>query len=239
MRIHFPLSRCFEGGVRCSRVLLAIAAVAFSTPSYAAGTPCAKVDAGYTFDDSARGAFGPAPAVQACIDVLRAPHDGPRRLRIFVEGRQVLSNDAVALGPNDGGADGDPFQPLAVRSGSLIVQNEGGGGPLSWTETWHLTIRNGLWIVAGWDNDATDTHSAADDGGEFHTSVNALTGDVHDSYDPPEGDAAKPAVHRVCKLPPEWRSPPVAKVAAIRDRNWRCDAQFGKPLRSGNQATAK
>jgi hypothetical protein len=233
MRILPPLPRFFDDAAHCSRMLLALVFVVISTTSHAAGTPCASVDAGYAFDDSVRGAFGPAPAVQACVDVLRAPHDGGRRLRIFVAGKAVLANDALALGPNDGGVDGDPFQPLAVRNGSLIVQNEGGGGPLNWTETWHVTIRDGQWIVAGWDHDATDTHSAADDGGDFHTSVNALSGAVHDSYDPPEGDAAKPALHRVCELPPPWRSPPVAKVAAIRDLSWRCDAKLGKPLRSG------
>ncbi|SMG11639.1 hypothetical protein SAMN06265784_101499 [Paraburkholderia susongensis] len=126
---------------------------------------------------------------------------------------------------------GDPFQPLELGHGSLVVRNYGGGGPLRWGETWRLTIRNGQWIVAGWDEDSLDMHRAAEGGGEFHTSVNALTGDVHDSYDPREEDApAKRAERRVCQLPPEWRSPPVARIGAIRERNWRCDAKLGKPL---------
>jgi hypothetical protein len=241
MRNLQPLPKCFDNAARCTRVSLALIALAVSATSHATDTdaaksPCAKIDAGYVLDDSARGAFGSTAPVQACVDVLRAKQDGPRRLRIFVDGKPVLANDAVAMGPNDGGADGDPFQPLEVSHGSLVVRNIGGGGPLHWSETWRLTLRNGQWIVAGWDEEATDTHSAADGGGEFHTSVNALTGDVHDSYDPPDDDATstRRSTHRVCKLPAEWRSPSIAQVAAIRDRSWHCDAKLGKPLRSGN-----
>ncbi|WP_206957147.1 hypothetical protein [Trinickia acidisoli] len=197
-----------------------------------AKAPCGNAPPGSVLDDSVRGAIGSTDPVNACVDVLRSPKDGPRRLRIFVDGKQVLSNHSVALGPNDGGVNGDPFQPLQINHGSLVVQNSGGGGPLTWTETWHLTIRNGQWIVAGWDYDATDTHSAADDGGQFDTSVNALTGEIRDSYDPPDDDDTntKPSTRRICKLPPDWRSPSISRVATIRNTSWRCDAQLGKPL---------
>ncbi|WP_181321813.1 hypothetical protein [Trinickia symbiotica] len=142
----------------------------------------------------------------------------------------------MAMGPDEGGVRGDPFQPLQIRGGSVIVQNAGGGGTEGWTETWHLTMRNGQWIVAGWDEESSDMHSAADGGGESHTSVNALTGDIHDSYDPPgDGDhAAKRSSSHICKLPPEWHSPAITQVAAIRDRSWYCDEKLAKPLDSGS-----
>lgn len=237
MRVHnkpiMPIPKLLNV-VRCTRVLFALMTLAASVSSHAANSdasPCAKVDAGYAIDDSVRGSFGSSNHVNACIDVLRAHEDEPRRLRIFVDGKRVLSNDAVAMGPGDGGTMGDPFQPLEVKGGSLVVQNAGGGGPLRWIETWHLTIRDGQWVIAGWDEDSWDSHSAADGGGDFHTSVNALTGEIHASYDPPDGDkTAKRSTHHVCKLPPEWRSPAIAQVAAIRARSWHCDAKLAKPL---------
>jgi hypothetical protein len=216
---------------------LASLALVAATTSHAASTdaakaPCSRVDPGYVLDDSVHGAFGSTSPVNACVDVLRGRDDEPRRLRVFVGGKEVLSSDAVALGPNDGGVDGDPFQPLAIGHGSLIVQNAGGGGPLHWTETWRLTPRNGQWIVAGRDDDATDMHSAADGGGEFHLSINFLTGDIHDNYDPPDDDHAstKHPTRLVCKLPAEWRSPPVTQIAKLRKTSWNCDAKLGKPL---------
>ncbi|WP_233861758.1 hypothetical protein [Paraburkholderia adhaesiva] len=186
-------------------------------------------------DDSLRGSFGSTQPVEACIDVLRAQNDGKRRLRIFVDGKHVLSNDDVAMGTEDGGMLGDPYQQLEISHGSLVVQNVGGGGPLRWSETWRLTTRNFQWIVAGWDEGGWDFHRAADGGGEFHQSVNALTGDVRDNYDPPGDDDAptKRSSRRTCKLPPEWRSPAIARIAAIRDRSWHCDASFTKPIRGG------
>jgi hypothetical protein len=224
-----------------TRALFTFIALAGSASSHAAETepaksPCAKVDAGYAFDDSVRGAFGSPSPVEACIDVLRAQDDEPRRLRIFVGGKRVLSDDAVAMGPDEGGVRGDPFQPLQIHGGSLVVQNAGGGGVNGWTETWHLTMRNGQWIVAGWDEESSDMHSAADGGGESHTSVNALTGDIHDSYEPPDDDdhPAKRPVRHVCKLPPEWRSPAIAQVEAIRARSWYCDEKLAKPIDSGS-----
>lgn len=237
MRDLLRLPGFLSDATRCRSVWLASVALVAAATSHAAGTdaakaPCSRVDAGYVLDDSVRGTFGATSAVNACVDVLRARNDGPRRLRVFVDGKEVLSNDAVALGPNDGGINGDPFQPLAIGHGSLIVQNAGGGGPLQWTETWRLTIRNGQWIVAGWDDDATDTHTAADGGGEFRRSINFLTGDIHDNYDPPDDDHAstkQPARH-VCKLPAGWRGPPVAQIAKLRKTSWNCDAKLGKPL---------
>lgn len=232
---HFPrlpglLNHAAHGTALWLASLALIAAAA--SQAHAAKAPCSRVDAGYVLDDSLRGTFGSTSPVNACVDLLRPHNDGPRRLRVFVDGKPVLSNDSVALGPNDGGVNGDPFQPLASGHGSLIVQNAGGGGPLQWTETWRLTIRDGQWIVAGWDNDATDTHSAADGGGEFHLSINFLTGNIQDNYDPPDDDNAsskRPARH-VCKVPAGWRSPPVAQVAKLRNTSWNCDAKLGKPL---------
>ncbi|MGS0894676.1 hypothetical protein ACVBGC_19400 [Burkholderia stagnalis] len=224
------------------RALLALVVLAVSTATYGADTqttdddPCGKVDAGYVLDSSIRGAFGSTQSVNACIDVLRGRPDGPRRLRIFVGGKRALSNDAVAMGPDDGGTLGDPLGPLEISHGALLVRNYGGGGggPLRWGETWHLTVRNGQWIVAGWDEDNWNFNRAANGGGEFHTSVNALTGDIRESYDPPPDDDAstKRAARRVCKLPAEWRNPAIARIAAIRDRSWHCDAKLGKPIRS-------
>ncbi|MBN3786731.1 hypothetical protein [Burkholderia sp. Ac-20353] len=245
MRHFRPPSRILDHVARCTHALLAFAALSVCATAHGSGAeaaddPCAKVDAGYALDDSVRGAFGSPPSVNACIDVLRAQHDGPRRLRIFVDGKRVVSNDAIAMGPDEGGAMGDPYQSLEVSRGSLVVGNAGGGGPMRWNETWHLTIRNGQWIIAGWDFDGWDWHRAADGGGEFHTSVNALTGDVTDSYaslvdDNNDNDDTPPkhTTHRACKLPPGWRSPAIAQVAAIRDRSWRCDAKLAKPIRSG------
>jgi hypothetical protein len=236
MRNFQPLPKLANSVARCTRALLVFAAFAASASSHATGTseaeiPCSKIDTGYVLDDSERGSFGSTSTVKACVDVLRAQFDGLRRLRIFVDGKRVLSNDAIAMGPDDGGMLGDPFQALEISHGSLVVRNDGGGGSLRWSETWRLTIRDGRWIVAGWDKDAWDFHAAADGGGEFHTSVNALTGDVNDSYAPPGEDAtAKRAVRRVCKLPTEWSSPSIAQIAAIRDRSWHCDAKLGKPL---------
>jgi hypothetical protein len=239
MRDLQSFRRLVIDSARAARGFVALAALAASVNSHAtdaAGrrTPCSKVDAGYVLDGSVRGLFGSTSSANACVDVLRARNDSQRRLRIFIDGKPVLSNDAVAMGPSDGGVDGDPFQPLEISRGSLVVRNVGGGGPLHWTETWHLTIRDGRWIVAGWDEQASDSHRAADGGGEFHTSINALTGDVHDSYDPPDDDAlAKRPMRRSCKLPSEWLSPSLAQVAAIRDRSWHCDTTLGKVLGSG------
>lgn len=218
----------------CVALLLSNSVHSAEANAGATDMPCAQIDPGYVLDDSVHGSFGTAQLVSACIDVLRAVKDGRRRLRIFADGKHVLSNDDVAMGTGDGGVEGDPYQPLDVGHGSLIVQNMGGGGPLRWSETWRLTTRNGQWIIAGWDEGAWDFHRAAEGGGEFHRSVNALTGDVRDSYAPPTDDPAptKQAFHKICKLPPEWRSPSISKVAAIRDRSWHCDATLAKPLRS-------
>ncbi|VWC66782.1 hypothetical protein [Burkholderia lata] len=239
MRFLRSFPERFDTAPRNLRALLAFAVLAASTAHGAALTnttddPCGKIDAGYTLDDSIRGAFGSTQPVTACIDVLRGRPDGPRRLRIFVDGKRVLTNDAIAMGPGDGGTLGDPYQPLDLSHGSLIVRNNGGGGPMRWGETWHVTTRNGQWIVAGWDEDGWEFNWA--DGGsgtESHTSVNALTGEVRDSDAPIPGDETptKRAARRTCKLPDAWRGPAVAQVATIRDRSWHCDAKLAKPIR--------
>ncbi|RQS20305.1 hypothetical protein DIE03_33495 [Burkholderia sp. Bp8992] len=213
-------------------VLVASATAHGAGPLNTAEDPCGKVDTGYTLDDSIRGGFGSTQLVTACIDVLRGQPDGPRRLRIFVGGKRVLTNDAIAMGPNDGGVMGDPYQPLDISHGSLLVRNYGGSS-MRWGETWRVTTRNGQWIVAGWDEDSWNFRWDGGGSSESHTSVNALTGDVHDSYAPLPGDEAptKRTARRTCKLPDAWRSPAVAQIAAIRDRSWHCDAKLAKPIR--------
>ncbi|VWC97645.1 hypothetical protein BLA50215_02347 [Burkholderia lata] len=231
----------FDAAPRSLRALLACAVLATSATAHSAGPsnttddPCGKIDAGYELDDSIRGAFGSPRPVTACIDVLHGQPDGPRRLRIFVDDKRVLTNDAIAMGPGDGGTLGDPYQPLDISHGSLIVRNNGGGGPMRWGETWRVTTRNGRWIVAGWDADGWEFNWANGGGSKSHTSVNALTGDVHDSDAPIRGDETpeKRAARRTCKLPDAWRSPAVSQVAAIRDRSWHCDAKLAKPIRPG------
>lgn len=239
MRLHRLFPACVDAAPHSLRALLAFTALAAATAHGAGLTnttdaPCGKVDTGYTLDDSIRGAFGSTQPVTACIDVLRGQPDGPRRLRIFVDGKRVLTNDAIAMGPDDGGVMGDPYQPLDISHGSLLVRNDGGSS-MRWGETWRVTTRNGQWIVAGWDEDSWDFRWDGSGSRESHTSVNALTGDVHDSDAPIPGDEtpAKHAVRRTCKLPDAWRSPAVAQIAAIRDRSWRCDAKLAKPIRPG------
>ncbi|CAB3973461.1 MULTISPECIES: hypothetical protein [Burkholderia] len=239
MRLHRPFAACVDAAPRSLRALLAFTVLAASTAHGAAPTnttddPCGKVDTGYTLDDSIRSAFGSTQPVTACIDVLRGQPDGPRRLRIFVDGKRVLTNDSIAMGPGDGGMMGDPYQPLDIRHGSLLVRNNGGSS-MRWGETWRVTTRNGQWIVAGWDEDSWDFRWDGSGSTESHTSVNALTGEVHDSNAPIPGDAtpAKRAVRRTCKLPDAWRNPAVAQIAAIRDRSWRCDAKLAKPIHPG------
>ncbi|WP_175954737.1 hypothetical protein [Burkholderia sp. BCC0405] len=238
MRFLRSFPERFDAAPRSLRALLAFAVLATSAAAQGAvphtdDEPCGKVDAGYELDDSIQGAFGSTQPVTACIDVLRGQPDGPRRLRIFVDGKRVLTNDAIAMGPGDGGMMGDPYQGLDVSHGSLIVRNDGGGGPLRWGETWRVTTRNGQWIVAGWDAYSWDFRWDGGGSSESHTSVNALTGDVHDSHAPLPGDEAptKRAARRTCKLPGVWRSPAVAQVATIRDRSWHCDATLAKPIR--------
>ncbi|WP_322012865.1 hypothetical protein [Paraburkholderia sp. J12] len=238
MRTFRARPDCPGNAARRTRVLLSLLALfagpgAYASDTDATATPCAKADAGYVLEDSKRASFGSTNPVQACIDVLSPQNEeGPRRLRIFVDGKRVISNDAVALGPDEEGANGGPFVPLEISHGSLIVRNATGGGPLRVDETWRLTNRGGQWVVAGWDIDGSDSHSAADSGGEFHTSVNALTGAIQDSYDPPEDDPAntKRSTRHSCTLPAGWRSPPLSQIGAIRNRSWHCDPKLGKPL---------
>jgi hypothetical protein len=222
------------------RALLAFAILTTSAAAHGAvlhtdDEPCGTVDTSYELDDSIRGAFGSTQPVTACIDVLRGRPDSPRRLRIFIDGKRVLTNDVIAMGPDDGGTMGDPYQGLDISHGSLIVRNNGGGGPMRWGETFRVTTRNGQWIVAGWDQDGWEFNWGDGGGNESHTSVNALTGEVRDSDAPLPGDetSAKRASHRTCKLPAAWRSPALAQVETIRDRSWHCGAKLAKPIRNG------
>jgi hypothetical protein len=237
MRLFRSPPACVDAAPHSLRALLAFAvlaasAVAYGAPPHNDDDPCGKVDAGYELDDSIRGAFGSTQPVTACIDVLRGQPDGPRRLRIFVDGKRVLTNDAIAMGPDDGGVMGDPYQPLDISHGSLLVRNYGGSS-MRWGETWRVTTRNGQWIVAGWDEDSWNFRWDGSGNSESHTSVNALTGDVDDRYGPLPGDDAltKRAARRTCKLPDAWRRPAVSQIAAIRDRSWHCDAKLAKPIR--------
>lgn len=74
-------------------------------------------------------------------------------------------------------------------------------------------------------------------GGEFYTSVNALTGDVHDSYDSPDDDATtKHPVRRVCKLPRRMAQSTnrtghsdTRQMLALRCEAWEATMKRGLP----------
>jgi hypothetical protein len=214
-------------------VALVAAATVRAADTGTSESPCADIDTGYVLDDSVRGSLGTNTPVSACVDVLLAPHASRRRLRIFVGGKQVLGDDVIALGPDDGGIQGDPFQPLSIDHGSLVLQNAGGGGRLRWSETWRLTIRNKQWILAGWDDYGYDM-GAARGAKESITSVNALTGNIHDDRtDYPSDGTPKIPTHHVCKLPAKWNSPGVSQVESIRNHSFKCDANLGSLIKTG------
>ncbi|WP_155630563.1 hypothetical protein [Burkholderia cepacia] len=218
--------------------MLAIVALVAATAVHAADagmskSACGKLDTGYALDDSVRGSLGIITRISACADVLRAPHGSRRRLRIFVDGKQVLGDDNIALGPDDGGIQGDPFQPLAIKHGSLVVQNSGGGGRLRWSETWRLTIRNKQWILAGWDEYGYDMYGGTASGAkESVTSVNALTGSIHDDRTDYPGDGEPNiSTHYTCKLPAKWINPNYSKIDSIRNHSFNCGNNLGKLIK--------
>lgn len=193
--------------------------------------PCAAPDAGYTVERSARGPIGKPNAVDACVDVLssKTDPDAGRRLRIYTGGKLALASDDVILCRQCGGVYGDPFDTLEIKRGSLIAGNYGGSRD-RWGDKWVLTLRDGRWIVAGWDGLSADTAT----GMQQTQSVNALSGEIRNDYTPPQdpepGDThSKRASHRACTLPTEWRSPSVEQIAKIRERSWDCGAKLAKP----------
>lgn len=191
-----------------------------------ANTACGRVEAGYRTETSVKGPVGATAPVMACIDVLRGRDGGPRRLRIFVAGRQVISSDDIARGPSDGGIMGDPFQGVILSHGSVVVKNYGGSA-WRWNETWRLTIRQGQWIIAGWDEEYW--HAGSDNDG-LHVSVNALTGTVREDGTLFNDDAVEPpppVIHKTCLLPRQWRTPSIMQAAAIGTSSWECDARLG------------
>ncbi|WP_152601735.1 hypothetical protein [Burkholderia paludis] len=214
-------------------VAFMVATAARAVDSGMPESPCGELDTGYSIDDSVRGSLGTSPPISACVDVLRAPHGSRRRLRIFVGGKQVFGNDVIVLGPDDGGIQGDPFQPLTIKHGSLIVQNSGGGGRLRWSETWRLTIRNKQWVLAGWDEYGYDMYGGTASGAkESITSINALTGAIHDDGTDYPGDGEPNiSTHYACKLPAKWVSPAASKIEEIRNRSFKCGKNIGKLIK--------
>lgn len=224
---------------RCTPLLAALAmAVGCLTPGlvHAAAAsdtakPCAAPDAGYTIERSVRGPIGKPDAVDVCVDVLssKADPDAGRRLRIYTGGKLVLANDEIVLCKECGGMMGDPLQALEIKRGSLFVANAGGSRE-RWSEDWVLTMRDGRWVVAGWNTSADDSMT----GMQERYSANALSGDVRNDYTPPArpepGDTrSKRPAHRTCTLPTEWRTPAVEQIPKIRVHSWECGAKLAKP----------
>lgn len=213
---------------RCTPLLAMLATAAgclMSGLAHAEATkPCAAPDAGYTVERSVRGPIGKPDAVDACVDVLTPKNnpDGDRRLRIYTGGKLSLVSHDIIMCKECGGMMGDPLAALEIKRGSLFVSNQGGSRE-RWGEDWVLTMRDGRWVVAGWNIHAEDSMT----GSQERSSVNALTGEVHSDYVPPAhpepGDtSSKRPSHRTCTLPSAWRTPAIDQLTKIRTHGWDC-----------------
>lgn len=216
--------------IRHTVVCLALSPLLASAADNDAVKPCAAPDTGYTVERSVRGPIGKPNAVDACVDLLssKTDPDAGRRLRIYTGGKLVLTNDDILMCKECGGVYGDPFDRLEIKRGSLLAGNFGGSRE-KWGDRWTVTLRDGHWIVAGWDILALDGAT----GEKQEISVNALSGEIHDDYTAPQNPEpgvtpSKRPAHRTCALPAEWRSPRIEQISKLRERNWECGAKLGK-----------